>query len=61
MPVHGQKLQWIVGEHQPARGTELLRSLLPGITQRDHMVDLDSATRSDASTESDRFGRVRIT
>ena len=54
--VDGEQVQRVVGEEPSRRAVQLLRALLPGVGQRDDMVDLHRRAAWPARAEVDRRG-----
>ncbi len=59
-PVDGQEVERVVGEVQPLLGAQELGTLLPGIRERDHVVDLDQGTGPLSADKVDRLSGERI-
>ena len=59
-PVDGQQVQRVVSEPGTHRSAPLSRALLPGVGQRDHVVDLYGGRCSWSANEADRLAGVGI-
>lgn len=58
--IRGHKVQWIVGEFQTLLSAPLLRTLLPGIGQRNNVVDLNRCAGALAPLELNGLASVWV-
>ena len=59
-PVDGEEVDRVVGEVDPLRLRQPLRTGLPGVAEGDDVVDLHGGARAGAADEVDRIPGVRI-